>query len=391
MLNAISDFFQKMFLRRNKIERSNSAFSGSIMVGIVALIILMFYALSAVKCINKADCVSVYAVLGHILLTAFAAFCCGGMAGFLFGIPRTLQHSDNPAEASNYSQNTNLEQISDWLTKILVGVGLTQIHKIITKFNELCLVLGNTFDPYIPTKQFASITGTTLIIFLIDGFLIMYLWTRLFLAKIQDGTSLEDKINSKIQDNDANDKQATSIANNQLYLPIGVPDFTVDDLQNAFKKASGNAISNIFFKAVSIRKNNWEKDKPRMERVIPIFRALINMDSSLEFPENFAEVGYAMKDKSVPDYAEALNYLLKAIKGFRDKDNTQGIAILYFNTAYCRIQLDNNYKSGLPSSDEMYTQISNDIQEAGKESYVKDLVDADGTIAAWKKINSGRN
>jgi predicted secreted protein len=55
----------------------------------------------------------------------------GGLLGFLFGIPRTLQQEasqateqnrkDRPQE-TNYAVNTNLDQISDWLTKILVGV-----------------------------------------------------------------------------------------------------------------------------------------------------------------------------------------------------------------------------------------------------------------------------
>ena len=66
----------------------------------------------------------------------------GGLLGFLFGIPRALQgdHPDGPRAAdgsgrdglpaASYRANTNLEQISDWLTKILVGVGLVQIGEI---------------------------------------------------------------------------------------------------------------------------------------------------------------------------------------------------------------------------------------------------------------------
>ncbi len=36
----------------------------------------------------------------------------------------------NPASSLAVVPNTNLEQISDWLTKVLVGVGLTQIGKL---------------------------------------------------------------------------------------------------------------------------------------------------------------------------------------------------------------------------------------------------------------------
>ena len=77
------------------------------------------------------------------LLLAAASLSVGGLAGFLFGVPRSLQtpvlppvggdgRSQKQADeiAARYATNTNLEQISDWLTKILVGVGLTQIGTI---------------------------------------------------------------------------------------------------------------------------------------------------------------------------------------------------------------------------------------------------------------------
>src|SRR5258708_2722865 len=64
------------------------------------------------------------------LLVAGAALAAGILIGFLFGIPRTLQREGtNGAAGANstaeaYGVNTTLEQISDWLTKIIVGVGL---------------------------------------------------------------------------------------------------------------------------------------------------------------------------------------------------------------------------------------------------------------------------
>jgi hypothetical protein len=62
------------------------------------------------------------------------------LLGLLFGVPRsaatsgrgsTNQHtSDDDPDASGYGINTNLEQISDWLTKTIIGVGLTQLYYI---------------------------------------------------------------------------------------------------------------------------------------------------------------------------------------------------------------------------------------------------------------------
>ncbi len=62
-------------------------------------------------------------------MSAGASMLGGGLFGFLFGIPRSLQAQKDEVAASGrepaaekpsgYGPNTNLEQISDWLTKIL--------------------------------------------------------------------------------------------------------------------------------------------------------------------------------------------------------------------------------------------------------------------------------
>jgi len=53
----------------------------------------------------------------------------GGFFGFLFGVPRrTGSHS--PGGAVSYSGNTNLESISDWLTKVIVGVSLVEARQL---------------------------------------------------------------------------------------------------------------------------------------------------------------------------------------------------------------------------------------------------------------------
>jgi hypothetical protein len=76
------------------------------------------------------------------LLLAAACAVSGWLLGLLFGIPRSLARGNgNRAATSDTSTqqiaagagttssvNTNLEDISDWLTKTLVGVGLTQFY-----------------------------------------------------------------------------------------------------------------------------------------------------------------------------------------------------------------------------------------------------------------------
>jgi hypothetical protein len=76
---------------------------------------------------------------------ALACFSIGALLGFLFGIPRVLQKSSQPdpgqprPEQGNNLQprasyqllvNTNLDDVSDWLTKIVVGVSFVELRKI---------------------------------------------------------------------------------------------------------------------------------------------------------------------------------------------------------------------------------------------------------------------
>ena len=68
---------------------------------------------------------------------ALACTTVGGAFCFLFGIPKILQSDRLPEDTPNsavigYRQqvNTNLTEISDWLTKIIVGLSLINLAKI---------------------------------------------------------------------------------------------------------------------------------------------------------------------------------------------------------------------------------------------------------------------
>ncbi len=107
-----------------------------------------------------------------------AAFGVGAVVGFLFGIPRRLQREDiEPAAGGALLVNTNLEQISDWLTKIIVGVGLVEIGRLVSGLDAVAdlVMLGDGSGAH------AFALGL-LIYALVDGFLLSYVWTRLELS-----------------------------------------------------------------------------------------------------------------------------------------------------------------------------------------------------------------
>jgi hypothetical protein len=117
------------------------------------------------------------------ILVGGAALTSGAIFGFLFGIPRAVQDAKSSDQSgqvdSLYQVNTNLEQISDWLTKIIVGVGLVELYKIPPEFGKIAAYVAPAFgSPRIPS----GLAAIVLAYFLVIGFLGAYLWTRLLLT-----------------------------------------------------------------------------------------------------------------------------------------------------------------------------------------------------------------
>jgi CheY-like chemotaxis protein len=119
-------------------------------------------------------------VLGAGLAVLGAGFALGAFVGFLFGIPRRLQEpARQPREEADdlpYAGNSSLEQISDWLTKIIVGVGLTQLVNAPAALGALGGVLGPALGGFAGSAIFGVFE---FLYFTIGGFFTTYLWTRL--------------------------------------------------------------------------------------------------------------------------------------------------------------------------------------------------------------------
>jgi len=165
------------------------------------------------------------------MMLAGAAVCAGALLGFLFGIPkagsdgpppasggsgsRTVQPNDSgtagadvgASPGSSYRPSTNLEEVSDWLTKILIGVSLVQLKSI----GEQLAELGQTVQCSLATPAVdatthaaravtqsctgapigvAIVTQTVVVAYLIIGFVVAYLWTRLYYGGIQKAADL---------------------------------------------------------------------------------------------------------------------------------------------------------------------------------------------------------
>jgi len=127
-------------------------------------------------------------------MIAFTSLIVGAFVGFIFGIPRT------PATKSSkdIGANTNLEEISDWITKIIVGVSLVQLNQISGGITEL----GNTVSAGLDNHPSSFVFSvSTMIFYFVGGFLLAYLWSRIYLPKILR-TSYEEGLEQKIIEQD---------------------------------------------------------------------------------------------------------------------------------------------------------------------------------------------
>jgi hypothetical protein len=138
------------------------------------------------------------------LLVAFACALSGSLLGFLFAVPKRIRQAgivpvaagsagglaaapNSPdsgtagggATAATYESNTSLEEISDWLTKIIVGVGLVEAKQIADALGHA----GRTVGEGIYGQTAGSAAGealgvATIVAFAVIGFLASFLWFR---------------------------------------------------------------------------------------------------------------------------------------------------------------------------------------------------------------------
>jgi hypothetical protein len=104
----------------------------------------------------------------------------GGILGFLFGVPKTSQDGINSANTDPknpriYLINSNLNQVSDWLTKIIIGATLINFNEIIKNLYKYSLDVQTQLNSN-RIKQ--SAIAIMIIGFVSFGFLAGYMITR---------------------------------------------------------------------------------------------------------------------------------------------------------------------------------------------------------------------
>jgi len=122
-----------------------------------------------------------YINVGAAFLWSLAFFISGSLLGFIFGVPNVITQVNPQIETSTLSKsNTNLTQVSDWLTKIVIGAGLVELNKIppfiwrVSKRMAMGISLSVQYEP-----QISSICAAILIFNVAFGFLCGYMLMRM--------------------------------------------------------------------------------------------------------------------------------------------------------------------------------------------------------------------
>jgi hypothetical protein len=379
-----------------------------------------------------------FSIIGVACLIAVAAFFSGGLLGFLFGVPHaqdaSSQSSTKPHDTGaatrnaagstqnqpvdttpdsvsqpstrksseqskvSYHGNTNLEQISDWLCKILVGAGLTQITTFPPVLKRYALFFAPGLGNFSNSQVFSM---GLLIFFTVSGFLVGYLWTRLHLGQALVAADIDalgdqiDRVVGKMRDFEKQteiDRRAWSAAQHQLNPVTETLQLSQEDLNAAIQAASTQMRSRIFFLARAARSDAGKPNdaKPALERIIPIFRALIAADVKSVYHANHAELAFALKDLRVPQWREAETELTKAID-IRERETLGAkVYLIYeYNRALCRINQDaGGYGAGNASDEKTRQNILADLKAAALEGGVAELIVHDPVVKNWSAYNT---
>lgn len=116
---------------------------------------------------------------GAAAMVAAASCLSGALLGFLFGVPRALSSDTGTHSARQDGRlipNTNLEQVSDWLTKIILGATLVQLGNLTRGFAELTTSVSSIFGS--PTMENRIVTGATILYSAVLGFFAAYIAAR---------------------------------------------------------------------------------------------------------------------------------------------------------------------------------------------------------------------
>lgn len=194
----------------------------------VALLCLLAGVIAISVFAGQSSCSRVSNVIWGVAMAASAAaMAVGVLVGYLFGVPRA---PNGGQAATAYGVNTSLEQIADWVVKILVGLGLTQLReapegmvRLAKSFERAVANLTLADCPAACCSKATALSGVgqfgaaLVLYFAVFGFLLGYAHMRLYLAPAF--SDADKMLNKKMREAVKADQQAQK-ANVQAELTL---------------------------------------------------------------------------------------------------------------------------------------------------------------------------
>ncbi len=251
--------------------------------------------------------------------------------------------------------------------------------------------LGDRLGPGLGAQASSPTVGIAIMVtFSIIGFLLSFLWTRIYLRGAFQAADVETIAQGVIDKQQSSDARALGLVNRILSPVPGGPQISQDELTEAIKAASAATNVQIFERARRYRRENDDLQDPQklaaMERAIPIFRALIAADTENRFHRNHGQLAYALKDKKPPDYAAAIDELTKAIE-IRGDPKSHGYWLYELNRAVCRIMLDQQFNQDprAPSTPDQRKLIVDDLRVTAQ--FGASILQGQPLIQEWLQVN----
>lgn len=116
--------------------------------------------------------------IGYGAIVAGASFTGGVLFGYLFGL-RPTGTSQEQSSSPPLPPPTNLEEIADWLTKLILGAGLVELTHLRGPIRQFAVFMAHGIDA--PRQQdpgSPAIALAMMSFFSASGLLYGYLWTR---------------------------------------------------------------------------------------------------------------------------------------------------------------------------------------------------------------------
>jgi hypothetical protein len=123
------------------------------------------------------SCQGMGTAISVLILVGFASISVGFIVGHLFAFPRARGESEG---VSSLQVNNNLAEVSDWVTKMMLGIGLSQFNELSLSMQSVALYVSNAI---VCQPNDMTFSMTLMIVSVVLGFFTGFQYTRLSLSK----------------------------------------------------------------------------------------------------------------------------------------------------------------------------------------------------------------